>query len=384
MLLSSLREHRAERAPPISGVSDDREERCEETTEGGDEQRNIGLERECSHEETLRHAACGARRSSDLIPRDRSPARISVTLQMCRAWPHAIVTFAGSTRALGLTLRQAERASLSTSDHLSAGLATLGIEGSDMAIATEAPASGLTFPGVSDSVSDESELFATTVHELRSPLTTISGQVQMARRFVAKDPAREREALGVALAQVARMDRLLDELVDLSHALSNQSPREEVIFDLRDVVADAIRRHESDDVPHITNRSPNERVDVRGDADRIGRILDNLLDNALKYSPAGAPIEVALFVLGPEAQVHVEDHGVGIPDDARDHLFSRYYRSARTRNIPGTGLGLHISRCVAEQHGGRLWLERSTEMGSTFALALPLAVGEQPNTAAPA
>ena len=250
-----------------------------------------------------------------------------------------------------------------------------------MALATEAPASGPTSSAVSDS---ESKLFATTVHELRSPLTTISGQVQMARRFVAKDPAREREALSVALAQVARMDRLLDELVDLSRALSNQSPREDVIFDLRDVVADAITRHETDDLPHITNRSPNQRVDVRGDADRVGRILDNLLDNALKYSPAGAPIEVSLMVTGAEAEVHVEDRGVGIPRDAQDHLFSPYFRSARTRNIPGTGLGLHISRCVAEQHGGRLWLARSTETGSTFAFALPLAVGGQPSTEAPA
>jgi signal transduction histidine kinase len=231
---------------------------------------------------------------------------------------------------------------------------------------------------------DETELFATTVHELRSPLTTISGQVQMARRFVAKDAVREREALSVALAQVARMDRLLDELVDLSRALSNQSPHEDVIFDLRDVVADAIARHETDDLPHITNRSPNQRFDVRGDADRVGRILDNLLDNALKYSPAGAPIEVSLMVTGAEAEVHVEDRGVGIPPDAQDHLFSPYFRSARTRNIPGTGLGLHISRCVAEQHGGRLWLERSTEVGSTFALALPLAIGGQPSTGAPA
>jgi two-component system sensor histidine kinase MtrB len=253
-----------------------------------------------------------------------------------------------------------------------------------MALAAEAPTSGPTVSAVSDSMSDESELFATTVHELRSPLTTISGQVQMARRFVAKDPAREREALSVALAQVARMDRLLDELVDLSRALSNQSPREDVIFDLRDVVADAITRHETDDLPHITNRSPNQRVDVRGDADRVGRILDNLLDNALKYSPAGAPIEVSLMVTGAEAEVHVEDRGVGIPLDAQDHLFSPYFRSARTRNSPGTGLGLHISRCVAEQHGGRLWLDRSTEMGSTFALALPLAIGGQPSTAAPA
>jgi two-component system sensor histidine kinase MtrB len=253
-----------------------------------------------------------------------------------------------------------------------------------MALATDAPASGPTFSAVSASVSDQSEIFATTVHELRSPLTTISGQVQMARRFVAKDPAREREALAVALAQVARMDRLLDDLVDLSRALSSRSPREDVIFDLRDVVADTITRHEADDVPHITNRSPNERVDVRGDADMVGRILDNLVDNALKYSPAGAPIEVSLMVTGAEAEVHVEDRGVGIPPDAQDHLFSPYFRSARTRNVPGTGLGLHISRCVAEQHGGRLWLERSTEMGSTFALSLPLAVGAHPSTAAPA
>lgn len=252
-----------------------------------------------------------------------------------------------------------------------------------MAIATDAPASGPTSSTVSGSVSDESELFATTVHELRSPLTTISGQVQMARRFVARDPAREREALGVALAQVARMDRLLDELADLSRALSDQSPHEDVIFDLRDVVADAISRHETGDLPHITNRSPNERVDVQGDADRIGRILDNLLDNALKYSPAGAPIEVALFLRGPEAQVQVEDRGVGVPADARDHLFSPYFRSSRTRNIPGTGLGLHISRRVAELHGGRLWLERTTETGSTFVLALPLAAGRPPSTTAP-
>jgi signal transduction histidine kinase len=253
-----------------------------------------------------------------------------------------------------------------------------------MALAAAAPASGPSSSTVSDSESDTSELFATTVHELRSPLTTISGQVQMARRLVAKDPAREREALGVALAQVARMDRLLDELVDLSRALSNRRPRADVVFDLRDVVADAIGRHETDDAPHITSRSPDERVNVRGDPDRIGRILDNLLDNAIKYSAAGAPIEVSLLVTGREAEVHVEDRGVGIPGEARDQLFSPYFRTARTRNVPGTGLGLHISRSVAEQHGGRLWLERSTEMGSTFALALPLAVGAQPGTAAPA
>ena len=252
-----------------------------------------------------------------------------------------------------------------------------------MALSTEAPPSDRTSSASISTTSAERDLFATTVHELRSPLTTISGQVQLARRFVAKDPAREREALSVALAQVARIDRLLDELADLSRATSSESPLDDVIFDLRDMVADAVTRHETDDAPRFTVRSPDERVEVRGDSGKIARILDNLLDNAVKYSTASAPIDVSLLVIGDEAVVTVEDRGVGIPADAQDHLFSPYFRTVRTREIPGTGLGLHISRCVAEQHGGRLWLERSTETGSTFALALPLAVGRPPSTTAP-
>jgi len=240
-----------------------------------------------------------------------------------------------------------------------------------MALSTAARVSGRTPNGPSISASAETDLFAITVHELRSPLTSISGQVQLARRFVARDPAREREALNLALSQVARMDRLLDELVDLSRITSNGLPLEQVIFDLRDVITDAIARHETGDEPRITGRLPDERVDVRGDPDRIGRILDNLLDNAVKYSPLGTPIDVSVHVVRTEAYVRVEDFGVGIPADARDRLFSPYFRSSRTRDVPGTGLGLHISRRVAQQHGGRLWLESSTETGSTFALALP-------------
>ena len=251
-----------------------------------------------------------------------------------------------------------------------------------MAFSTTTPRS-VTASSGSNSMVAERDLFATTVHELRSPLTTISGQVQLARRFVARDPAREREALNVALAQVARMDRLLDELADLSRATSNAAPPESVVFDLRELVTDAIARHETGDEPRIAIRVPDERVDARGDPSSIGRIVDNLLDNALRYSPAGAPIEVSLLVIGTEAEVHVEDRGVGIPADATDRLFSPYFRSSRTRDVPGTGLGLHISRRVAEQHGGRLWLVRSTEAGSTFALALPLDVVRPPSTPAP-
>lgn len=215
------------------------------------------------------------------------------------------------------------------------------------------------------------DLLATTIHELRSPLTSISGQVQLARRFVERDPAREREALNLALAQVARMARLLDELVDLSSVTAAAVTLEHILFDVRDVVTDAIARHETDDEPRVSAQLPGERVEVSGDPAKIGRILDNLLDNAIKYSPAGSRIDVALCVVGSDVQVRVIDRGVGIPMDAADRLFSAYFRSSRTKSLPGTGLGLYISRRVAEQHGGMLWLESSTEAGSTFILALP-------------
>jgi signal transduction histidine kinase len=226
----------------------------------------------------------------------------------------------------------------------------------------------------SPSAAAEMEFFATTVHDLRSPLTSISGQVQLARRYISKEPAREREALNLALAQVARMDRLLDELMDLTRIASGTVPLDRIVFDLRDAISEAIARHEDEDAPRIASHLPEEPVALRGDRGRIDRIIDNLLDNATKYSPAGQPITVSLRVVGEEAQMRVEDHGVGIPADAQQQIFTPYFRSARTRAVPGTGLGLHISQRIAERHGGRLWLENSTEAGSTFCLALPLAV----------
>jgi two-component system sensor histidine kinase SenX3 len=114
-------------------------------------------------------------------------------------------------------------------------------------------------------------------------------------------------------------------------------------------------------------------VRIPGDPERIAQVLGSLLDNAIQYSPPGSPIDVSLTVAGNEAQIRVTDRGIGVPDDERDRVFAPFYRTSRTRDISGTGLGLHISRRIAEQHHGRLWLESSTEADSVFALALPLA-----------
>jgi signal transduction histidine kinase len=217
------------------------------------------------------------------------------------------------------------------------------------------------------------DLFGTVVHELRAPLTVMRGQAQLARRHVGQDPARARGGIDSAIAQMDRMARLIAQLLDQSRLSSNALSLKVVGLDLVGAVAEAMARHEHGETARISFQRPHAAVGVRGDPERIAQILDNLLDNALKYSPAGSPVEISLTVQGAEAHVRVADHGVGVPAAERDRLFTPFYRTSRASDVSGTGLGLHISQRLARRHGGRLWLEASSDAGSVFAFALPLA-----------
>ena len=216
------------------------------------------------------------------------------------------------------------------------------------------------------------DLFATVVHELRAPLTVMRGQTQLARRYIGQDPVRERGALDSALAQMDRMARLIAELLNQSRLSSNALSLNVVAFDLVEAVEAAMARHEYGETARMSFQRPPGAVMVRGDPKRIAQILDNLFDNAVKYSPADSPIEISLTEQGAEAQVRVEDHGVGVPAPERSMLFTPFYRTSRTSDVAGTGLGLHISQQLAKRHGGRLWLDASSDAGSVFVLALPL------------
>jgi signal transduction histidine kinase len=231
------------------------------------------------------------------------------------------------------------------------------------------------FPDLSGPASAEwgvADYFSTAVHELRTPLTSIEGQAQLAQRFIARDPLRAADALARIREQTNRMHRLIGDLLDNARVSAGALSLDVVTFDLGVAAAITISLHEHEDTPRITFEAP-EPLHVHGDPNRIAQIIGNLLDNAIKYSPRGSPIRVSLTVAGTEAQIRVLDHGVGIPDDERDLLFAPFFRTSRTREIAGTGLGLHISRRIAEQHHGRLWLESSSGTGSVFVIALPLA-----------
>ena len=219
---------------------------------------------------------------------------------------------------------------------------------------------------------DRVDFFSTALHELRTPLTSIIGQAQLAQRFIEKDPVRAGEALERTLDQAKRMNRLMTELLNETRVAMGALSLEVVTFDLGIAVATTIAQHEHGDIPRITFE-PHDTARVRGDPDRIAQILGNLLDNAFKFSGHSAPIGVSLSVVDREAIVRVRDSGVGVPADEADRLFTPFFRTSRTKALPGNGLGLLISKRLAEQHGGRLWLESSTDTGSVFALALPIA-----------
>ncbi len=221
------------------------------------------------------------------------------------------------------------------------------------------------------------DFFSIAVHELRTPLTSIDGQTQLAQRFLAKDPARAADALARVREQSKRMNRLISDLLDHARVSVGALSLEVVTFDLGIAAAITVQLNDIDPIAPITFPTPAP-ARIQGDPDRIAQILGNLLDNARKYSPPGSPIAVSLVIAGNEAQIRVSDHGVGVPDHEADRIFAPFYRTSRTRDVAGTGLGLHISRRIAEQHHGRLWLESTGETGSVFALALPLAKAADP------
>ena len=231
------------------------------------------------------------------------------------------------------------------------------------------------FPDVGQIAADwpDADLIGMVVHELRAPLTVIRGQVQLARRHIGRDPAKERAAIDTAIEQTDRMAAMLTELLDHARLASNGLSLKVIAFDLVGALEEAIGRHEYDATPRISLQRLPGSVRVRGDAGRIAQILDNLLSNAVKYSAPGEPIEVSLVLERDQARVLIADHGVGVPEGEQDMLFTPFYRTTRTRDVPGTGLGLHISKRLAERHGGDLRLENSSSAGSVFELTLPIA-----------
>ncbi|MDT4992018.1 MAG: hypothetical protein QOH97_1910 [Actinoplanes sp.] len=224
----------------------------------------------------------------------------------------------------------------------------------------------------------KNEYLALIGHELRTPLTSISAYTELLREL---DPA-ALAADGPVMLEVierntARLRYIIDELLELSALDTGHTPVQLTPVDLATVVRESVEstRASIDGAPlELACDLPDELV-LPGDRRRLRQIVDNLLGNAVKYSPDGGQISVSLHRIAGAAELHVSDTGIGVAQEDQDRLFTRLYRSSRVRDraIPGTGLGLALSRAVVHRHHGTIELVDNDGPGTTVRVRLPLA-----------
>lgn len=216
-------------------------------------------------------------------------------------------------------------------------------------------------------------------HELRTPVTSIRGYAELFRRGARNRP----EDLALAMRRIEdeaiRMATLVEDLLLLARLDQGRPLRRELV-DLSELTIDGAA-----DAQVI---APDRQIDVIappgvqvvGDEERLRQIIGNLLQNALRYTPQGSPIEVVVTARESWATLEVRDHGPGIASEHVERIFERFYRAdeSRTRGVGGTGLGLSIVQSIAAAHGGRALVQTQEGEGATFIVELPLAVSLEP------
>ena len=218
------------------------------------------------------------------------------------------------------------------------------------------------------------EFLNLAAHELRTPLTTLKGYAQvLAKR--GGHTEEERQLFKVINAQSDRMARLIEAMVDVSQIQGGELVLHRTQVDLCGLVRDEVRAMEPTSPRHQFSVSCDGPAVVEADQERVREVVFNLLDNAVRYSPYGGPIQAAVWTQRGEGVVCVRDHGIGIPRDRQEKLFQLFYQvTPMVSPTRGMGLGLYISREVIRRHGGRIWFESEEGRGSTFCFSLPLLV----------
>lgn len=222
-----------------------------------------------------------------------------------------------------------------------------------------------------NALAQREEFVSAVSHELRTPLTSILGYLELASSDPAV-PELPRSYLAVASRNADRLERLIN---DLLTAGSGELHVARAPVDLREVAAEAVATHRlrAKEREISVDLDAPDPCTVRGDRTRLAQVCDNLLSNAVKYSRDGGRVEVSLESTDGHAVLTVADDGIGIATEEQGRIFDRFYRttSARQSSVPGTGLGLHISRRLVEAQHGTLTFRSSEESGSTFVVTIP-------------
>ena len=227
-----------------------------------------------------------------------------------------------------------------------------------------------------------SELISAVSHELRTPLGFIkSYATTLLREDTPIEVATRRHFLEIIDEETDKLDHMIDELLDVSRLQAGRLPIEPTPVALGALVSRVVdkARPTLEASGHaVTLRLPTEDLPVLADALRIEQVLDNLLENAARYSDATSAVEISVVVEEDRAIVSVTDRGDRIPTAELEQIFEPFYRgrNATQRGIRGAGLGLAICRGIVEAHGGKIWSENGRDHATTFVLTLPLATSQ--------
>jgi two-component system phosphate regulon sensor histidine kinase PhoR len=221
------------------------------------------------------------------------------------------------------------------------------------------------------------DFVANVSHEFRTPLTAIQGFAETLLAGAMNDPQNRERFLGIIVEHSRRLARLTEDLLMLSKMDADRLELETRRIPVGPFVESCIEtstpRANEKDLKLLVNLA--ERVpDIAGDRRRLTEVLQNLLDNAIQYTPAGGQIMVSAGPKNSDVVFTVSDTGIGIPQADQPRIFERFYRVdvARSREVGGTGLGLSIAKHLVETHGGRIWVESEVGRGSQFHFSVPM------------
>jgi PAS domain S-box-containing protein len=215
----------------------------------------------------------------------------------------------------------------------------------------------------------QQDFIAMASHDLLTPVTVLRARAQLLQRRQRYDDT----SVASILEQASRMERLITDLRELVLAEGRGLALRREPVDLVAIVDEALVRAQAHGTHHaLRTEAPQVPIVGSWDRDRLGQVLDNLIGNAIKYTPHGGEIAVQVEASGHEGQVRIVDQGVGIAADVLPQLFDRFYQGQEPGMSSGLGLGLYIARMLVEAHGGRIWAESEPGKGSTFTISLPV------------
>lgn len=214
-------------------------------------------------------------------------------------------------------------------------------------------------------------------HELRTPLTAIRMETEVALMNSHTSPKELRETLDSNLEEVAKLEALINNLLRLSQLEADELQQNFTNVTVKSIVNEAVTLlAQQADERGVTIKQPTTKLSVFGDDKSLVQLIVILLDNAIKYSPRNAEIDITAQAQNDRIILRIKDHGAGIAPDELEHVFDRFYRADNSRNKgthSGYGLGLSIAQMIADIHGAEITLQSRVEHGTTASISLPVA-----------